>query len=253
MWHSLLQFVDLTTIILLLSLSAIAFCYAAVGHGGASGYIAIFALFGLLSPQTKSFVLVMNLIVASITFIHYSRKGYFNIKYFLPFALGAAPMAYFGAKLKIDAALYHYILAAFLFFSVSYLLGFFNKFHNLFQTEFKIWKSLMIGAVIGFFSGIVGVGGGIFLSPVLLILGWQNLKQTASLSALFIVVNSASGLLAIKQFDSFLQPIFIAEIFTVALFGYLGGKWGVNLENTDKLKKMLAFVLLIAGIKLCLT
>lgn len=243
---------DSTQLLFLMSLAIIAFCYAAVGHGGASGYIAVFALFGMISPNMKSFVLIMNLSVASISFLQYYKQGHFQLKYFLPFGIGAAPMAYIGASLKIDTQLYHYILAAFLFFSVIYLLGIFKVFEEKLKMNFSVWKALLIALLLGFISGITGVGGGIFLSPILLIFGWLNLKQTAATSALFIVANSLAGLIAINNIALTLNIDLMNKLILVVVFGYLGSYWGVKMQNLKILKQMLALVLLIAAIKLCI-
>ncbi|HRG58987.1 MAG TPA: sulfite exporter TauE/SafE family protein [Bacteroidia bacterium] len=239
-------------ILLLLSLAFIAFCYSAVGHGGASGYIAVFALFGLISNDMKSFVLFMNLGVAMFSFYHYFKQGFFSWKYFLPFGLGAAPMAYFGASLEIDTSKYQFLLALFLFFSVIYLLGIFKHFEERFKIQYTFLKALLIAILLGFIAGITGVGGGIFLSPILLIFGWQNVKQTAGISALFIAVNSFAGLIAMNNFSLFFNYAFALKLLATLTFGYLGSQWGCKLENTDFLKKLLAFVLIIAGLKLLL-
>lgn len=243
---------DWVSVFLLLSLAGVAFCYAAVGHGGASGYIAVFALFGIISPSTKSFVLLMNFGVASVSFYQYYKNKHFNIKYFLPFGLGAAPMAYLGAKLKIDDQIYHYILAAFLCFSVVYLLGLFDHYKHKFNLEFSFTKAFGIALVLGFLSGITGVGGGIFLSPILLILGWLNLKETAANSALFIVFNSLAGLFAINNIGLLFNLELLYKLMLVIGFGFMGSYWGVKMENLKVLRRMLAFVLLIAAVKLCL-
>jgi uncharacterized membrane protein YfcA len=240
------------SLLLLTCLASVAFCYAAVGHGGASGYIAVFALFGMISPSMKSFVLLMNLAVASVSFIQYYKNGYFKVKYFLPFGIGAAPMAYLGASLKIDAVLYHYILAAFLFFSVIYLLDLFKTNQDQFKTAYSVWKAFAVALILGFLSGVTGVGGGIFLSPVLLIFGWLNLKQTAAISALFIVVNSLAGLLALNNVEVLLNVDTIYKLLLVSSFGYLGSRWGVKNQKLKVLRLMLSFVLLIAALKLCL-
>lgn len=243
---------DLVNIIFLISLGLVAFCYAAVGHGGASGYIAVFALFGLVTPGMKSLVLIMNLAVALLSFYQYFKAGHFNWKYFLPFGIGAAPMAYLGGSLKIDAQFYHYLLAAFLVFSVIYLLGFFYHFENKFKTNYTVWKAFIIAALIGFISGVTGVGGGIFLSPVLLLLAWGNVKQTAAMAALFIVLNSLAGLIAIDSLVQYISKALLIKLVVVLAFGYFGSRWGVKIENTTILKRMLAFVLLVAAVKLCL-
>jgi hypothetical protein len=242
---------DLNSISFLSCLAVIAFCYAAVGHGGASGYIAVFALFGLVSSDMKSLVLMMNLLVAMIAFIQYYREGHFRLNYFLPFGLGAAPMAFLGASFKISAGTYNYLLAAFLLFSVAYLIGLFDNFIQKFKIDFSIWKAVLIAMVLGFISGMTGVGGGIFLSPILLLLGWLNVKETATIAALFIIVNSLAGLIAIVNLGVLITQALVIKLILVGGFGYFGAKWGAKMQNTTRLKQMLAFVLLIAAVKLC--
>ncbi len=243
---------DVINIIFIISLGLVAFLYSSVGHGGASGYIAMFALFGMISPSMKSFVLLMNLGVASVAFYQYAKHSHFNLKYFVPFGLGATPMAYFGASLKIDALFYRYMLAAFLIFSVIYLLGFFHQSENRFKINYSASKAFFIAALIGFISGVTGVGGGIFLSPILLLLAWGNVKQTAAIAALFIVLNSLAGLIAIDNIVQYISQDLLLKMIVVLGFGYLGSRWGVKIENTSTLKRMLAFVLLSAAAKLCL-
>lgn len=243
---------DLISIAFILCLACVAFCYAAVGHGGASGYIAVFVLFEMVSPSMKSFVLLMNLAVASISFYQYYLQGHFNLKYFLPFGLGAMPMAYIGANFKIDTHIYQYLLAVFLLFSVIYLLGFLEQLQRHFQLHYNQWRALILAMLLGFISGVIGVGGGIFLSPILLIFGWQNVKQTAAIAALFIVLNSLAGLIALNDLKQLIYHDLMSKLLIVTVFGYLGSKWGVKIENIKLLKRMLALVLLIAAYKLCI-
>jgi uncharacterized membrane protein YfcA len=243
---------DLNSIAFISCLACVAFCYAAVGHGGASGYIAVFVLFGMVSPSMKSFVLLMNLAVAAISFYHYYIQGHFNLKYFIPFGLGAMPMAYIGAGFKIDTHIYQYLLAGFLLFSVVYLSGYLERFQHHFQLHYNQWRALILAMLLGFISGIIGVGGGIFLSPILLIFGWQNVKQTAAIAALFIVLNSLAGLFALNDLKLLIDQELISKLLIVTFFGYLGSKWGVKIENIKLLKRMLALVLLIAAYKLCI-
>jgi uncharacterized membrane protein YfcA len=244
---------NLMLILFFVCLAIVAFSYAAVGHGGASGYIALFTLFGMVSPAMKSFVLLMNLLVAAVSFYQYYQQGHFNLNFFLPWGIGAAPMAYVGARLHIDAGLYHYFLAFFLFFSSAYLLGFFDRFFKGINIVYQPAKALSMALVLGFISGITGVGGGIFLSPLLLLLGWQNVKQTAALSALFIVVNSLAGLIALYHNGLTLSVDMWLNLILVIIFGYAGSRWGANIKHQEVLKRMMALVLLIAAFKLCIT
>ncbi len=244
---------DAIYFIFMACLAAVAFCYAAVGHGGASGYIAVYTLFGMVAPSMKWFVLLMNLLVAAVAFYQYYKQGYFSMKYFWPWGLGASPMAYLGAGFEIDARVYRYFLAFFLLFSVAYLLGIFDRYLKHYRVTYREWKALLIAMLLGLVSGITGVGGGIFLSPILLLFSWQDVKQTAAISALFIVVNSLAGLIAMQQSALLVSYDIFVKLFVVIMFGFAGSWWGAKIENQFVLKRMLAFVLLIAAVKLCIT
>ena len=161
-------------------------------------------------------------------------------------------MAYIGASFTIDTHIYQYMLAGFLLFSVFYLSGFLERFQPHFQLHYNQWRALILAMLLGFVSGVIGVGGGIFLSPILLIFGWQNVKQTAAIAALFIVLNSLAGLFALNDLKQLIYQELISKLLIVTVFGYLGSKWGVKIENIKLLKRMLAFVLLIAAYKLCI-
>jgi len=181
------------TILFLLLLFVVAFLYAAVGHGGASGYLALMALFGMAPEFMKPTALLLNLFVSLSAFVLFYKEGHFKWKIFLPFALASIPFSFLGGMISLDAALYKKILGILLLIPVARLLFFPNKaYGDLKQSTLLL--SLLIGASIGFLSGLIGIGGGIILSPVLLLLAWTDQKQTAAISALFIFVNSLSGL-----------------------------------------------------------
>jgi uncharacterized membrane protein YfcA len=180
----------------------------------------------MVSPSMKSFVLVMNLAVAAISFYQYYIQGHFNLKYFLPFGLGAMPMAYIGASFKIDTHIYQYLLAGFLLFSVVYLSGYLERFQHHFQLHYNQWRALILAMLLGFVSGIIGVGGGIFLSPILLIFGWQNVKQTAAIAALFIVLNSLAGLFALNDLKLLIDQELISKLLIVTILWLFGEQMG---------------------------
>lgn len=230
----------------------VAFLYASVGHGGASGYLAIMAFFSF-SPETmKSSALILNIIVSLIAFIQYYHAGHFKFKLFLPFAITSIPAAFLGGLITIDADVYKKILAVLILIPVIRFIGFSGK-DNVATVKQNFVLSLMIGTVIGLFSGMIGIGGGIILSPLILLLHWADMKQTAAVSALFIFVNSIAGLIGLlvkgTGFSSEIY-IFIAVALVGGLTGsYLGAK---RLESTI-LKYILAGVLIIASIKLLTT
>lgn len=230
-------------------LPIISFLYSSVGHGGASGYLALMALFSFPTEVMKPTALILNLFVSGIAFFYYFKEGYFNKKLFFYFALASIPFAYLGGTLEVDATLYKMILAILLIFAVLKMLNVFGKEHNKIR-EIKLWQGLLIGSVIGFFSGLIGIGGGIILTPVILILHWGKMKEAAAVSALFIWVNSASGL--IGQISSGVHiPIELFGLIAIAIVGgLLGGYLGSKRINNFHLKYVLALVMAIASLKL---
>jgi len=240
------------SIFFLLLLFIVAFLYAAVGHGGASGYLALMAVFGMLPEIMKPTALLLNLFVSLSAFLLFYKEGHFKWKIFLPFALASIPFSFLGGMIALDASIYKKILGVLLLIPVVRLAAFPNKdIHDLKQSTFFL--SLLIGACIGFLSGLIGIGGGIILSPVLLLLAWTNQKQTAAISALFIFVNSLSGLAGqLTKGINFQSEMFI--LVGVAFAGGSVGAWlGAKKFNQNILKYLLATVLLMASIKLLLT
>jgi uncharacterized membrane protein YfcA len=240
------------SIFFLLLLFIVAFLYAAVGHGGASGYLALMAVFGMLPEIMKPTALLLNLFVSLSAFVLFYKEGHFKWKIFLPFALASIPFSFLGGMIALDASIYKKILGVLLLIPVVRLAAFPNKdIHDLKQSTFFL--SLLIGACIGFLSGLIGIGGGIILSPVLLLLAWTNQKQTAAISALFIFVNSLSGLAGqLTKGINFQSEMFI--LVGVAFAGGSVGAWlGAKKFNQNILKYLLATVLLMASVKLLLT
>ena len=171
----------------------VAFLYASVGHGGASGYLALMALFSVAPLVMKPTALLLNLCVSLTSFIQFYRGGHFKRKIFWPFALTSIPAAYAGGLIVVDGTVYKKILGLLLLLPVVRFL-FFNNGDPDEKKSSNFRLSLLVGALIGFLSGLIGIGGGILLSPVLLLLKWTDQKETAAISALFIFVNSLSGL-----------------------------------------------------------
>jgi uncharacterized membrane protein YfcA len=226
--------------------------YAAVGHGGASGYLALMALFSFAPDTMKPTALLLNLFVAAISFIHYAKSGYFNKKLFLSFAITSIPLAFVGGLIEVDASIYKKVLAILLIFAILKMLNVFGKESDTIK-DVKVWQGLSIGGVIGFFSGLIGIGGGIILSPVILLMKWGKMKEAAAVSALFIWVNSAAAmggqLSSGVKIDA--QAFLLVGIAVIG--GFLGGYLGSKKFNNQGLRYMLAFVLLIACVKLFLT
>ncbi len=228
---------------------SIALFYSSVGHGGASSYLVLMTLWGLETSQVKSSALILNMLVSAIAFFQYTRYGHFKWKLTWPFLLASVPMAYWGSGFPIDASLYKKILGVLLLFSVLRLLGVFSK--NTNQTQrVNLQLALAIGAAIGFVSGLIGIGGGIILSPIILLLGWAGMKETAAASALFILVNSAAGLTGMVQHHTFVFTNDWVWIAAALAGGLSGSYWGSKVALVKQMSYVLAIVLLVASVKL---
>ncbi len=228
----------------------VAFLYASVGHGGASGYLALMALFNFNPSIMKSSSLILNIFVSFISFYQYYRGGNFKWKLFWPFVITSIPASFIGAYLTLDALVYKRILGVLLVFPILRLLGIIGKGSNEDTKEPGLILALIIGASIGFFSGMIGIGGGILLSPVILLMHWGNMKQTAAISALFIFVNSISGLVGLISNGTAIDPQVYSWVFIAVAGGVAGAYLGRKKLSNKVLKGMLAIVLVIASIKL---
>lgn len=240
------------TILFLVLLLCVAFLYASVGHGGASGYLALMAIFGVAPEVMKPTALLLNLFVSAVAFVQFYRGGHFNAKLFLPFALASIPFSFIGGLIVVDGQVYKHILGLLLLVPIVRFLAFRNGEEKEGRAP-NIGLALFIGSIIGFLSGLIGIGGGILLSPVILLLGWSGQKQTAAVSALFIFVNSLAGLggQLVKgvQFSTDMY-LYVA----VAFAGGLGGAYYGSMRLPQQsLKRILALVLLLASYKLLFT
>lgn len=210
-----------TVILFYILLFVVAFLYSSVGHGGASGYLALMALFSFSPDVMKPTALLLNLFVSLTSFIQFYRGKHFNWKLFLPFAIASVPMAYVGGLISLEGSIYKKILGLLLLIPIARFL-FFATIKDQELKKSNPWLSFFIGAAIGFLSGLIGIGGGIILSPVLLLLKWANMKQAAAISALFIFVNSLSGLAG--QLSKGIS--FSSDMYTYVAIAFVGGICG---------------------------
>ena len=235
--------------IFMLVLPLISFLYASIGHGGASGYLALMSLFSFSPLIMKPTALLLNIFVSGIAFYYYYKEGYFNKKLFLYFALASIPMSFLGGTLDIDATLYKNILAILLIFAVLKMLNVLGKESTKIK-EINIWQGIIVGSAIGFFSGLIGIGGGIILSPIILLFHWGKMKEAAAVSALFIWVNSVAGLSGqISSGVSVSSELFLMVIIAL-IGGIFGAYFGSKIINNHTLRYVLAFVLILASVKL---
>ncbi len=236
---------------LTLAILVVAFLYSSVGHAGASGYIAVMTLFHLAPAEIKPTALVLNILVASIGTWQFWRVGYFSWSLFWPFALLAVPMAFVGGYLNLPTQVFKILIGVVLLFSA--LRFFWSPADDPVAREPSRPAAISIGAGLGLLSGLTGTGGGIFLTPLLLFMRWAKTKNAAAVSALFILVNSASGLLgnvsSTRHFPAFAIPLAVAAI----AGGTAGSYFGSRRFDHTVIKRLLAVVLLIAGVKLIFT
>ncbi len=240
------------SIIFYFLLFVVAFLYASVGHGGASGYLALMALFNFAPEVMKPTALILNIFVSLIAFIQFYKARHFLWKLFLPLATLSVPMAFVGGLITIEQDLYKKILGIMLLFAVVRFAGFRNTEPEV-NRKHSIPIALLLGAVIGLISGMIGIGGGIILSPVLLLLKWTDQKQTAAISALFIFVNSIAGLGG--QLTKGIH--FSTDMLGYVAIAFIGGICGAYLGSfrfpQTALKNVLACVLALAAYKLLFT
>jgi len=229
----------------------VATLYSSVGHAGASGYIAVMSLASLAPAVIKPTALALNILVASIAAWHFLRAGHFAWRTFWPFAVLAVPLAFVGGHVALPAQAFKLLLGAVLLFSA---LRFAVDARATPSTHDPPWlPALACGAAIGLLSGLTGTGGGIFLTPLLLHMHWAQPKRAAAVSALFILLNSAAGLAgnfaSTGELPDFIVPLMVAA----AAGGFIGSRVGSLHVPPALIKRLLAAVLLIAGLKLIFT
>ena len=235
--------------IFLLILPVVSFLYASIGHGGASGYLALMAIFSVTPELMKPTALLLNLFVAAIAFYYYYKEGYFNKKLFISFAVASIPMSIIGGYIEVDTTIYKKILAVLLLFAILKMLNVFGKESNVIR-DIKLWQGIIVGGIIGFFSGLIGIGGGIILSPIILLFHWGKMKEAAAVSALFIWVNSAGGLIGQLSSGVNLNMQSFGLVAIALIGGVFGAYYGSKKLNNQNLRYLLATVMAIACFKL---
>lgn len=223
--------------------------YSSVGHGGASGYLAAMALFGIAPMVMKPTALVLNILVASITVFKFYRSGSFSWKLFIPLAITAIPMAYLGGALTLPIHWYKPLVGLALLFAA------WRTFDRSLVVDyviqpFSVSVLLITGVLLGFLSGLIGVGGGIFLSPLLLFLRWAPIKVISGVAAAFILVNSIAGILGVMKTGTEFHPGLPLWGLVVLVGGLIGAEYGSKRFRNPTIQRLLALVLLVAGIKM---
>lgn len=241
-----------STLVLLAGLFLVAaLLYASVGHAGASGYLAVMALAGIAPATMKPTALALNIVVAAIATYRFGRAGAFSWGLFAPLALAAAPLAYLGGRLTLPADSYKLLVGTVLLYSAVRLLRA-AKLADAYEVARPSLPVLVVaGAALGLLSGLTGVGGGIFLSPLLLFLHWAPVKVISGVAAAFILVNSIAGLMGVVASNpGGFHPALPLWAGAVVIGGLVGAEYGSRRLGNPTLVRLLAVVLAIAGIKM---
>ena len=240
-----------STVALALAVAAVAFLYSTVGHAGASGYIAVMSLFGLAATTIRPTALTLNVLVSLLTTWQFWRAGHFSWRLFWPFALLAVPLAFVGGYVSLPTQVFKILVGVVLLLSAARLLA--KPSADVVEREVSRPVALSVGGVLGLLAGLTGTGGGIFLTPALLFMRWAKTKPAAATSAAFILVNSMAGLAgnfsATRTIPAVAIPLAVAALLGGAAGAYLGAR---RFDHTV-IKRLLAVVLAIAGVKLIFT
>ncbi len=244
----------LTIALLALFIFALALLYSSVGHAGASGYLAAMALFGVAPAVMKPTALTLNILVATIATVKFYRAGRLSWRLLLPFAAASIPFAFVGGYITLPGHWYKTVVGVVLLCAAYRLFRVAHEASE--QTEVKrvpLWAALVSGAGIGLLAGLTGTGGGIFLSPLLLLMGWAETRQAAGVSAAFILVNSTAGLLGNVSSIGVLPGSILVFAPAAIVGGLIGAEYGSKRIAGANLRRLLAVVLVIAGLKLIFT
>lgn len=225
----------------------VAFIYSSVGLGGGSSYTALMAIFGISTLAIPMVSLSLNLFVTTIGSYNFIRNKHAKIKLILPFLISSIPMAYLGGSLQISKDIFYWVLLISLIFVAARIYLWKDVTINFdFNQKQKITISLITGSILGLIAGIVGIGGGIYLVPLIIILGLGTEKEAAACGAIFIWLNSMSGLLSRLQYNSLDLTNYIPLIIAVLAGGTFGSYMGAVKFSHRNMDKILGLVILVA-------
>jgi uncharacterized membrane protein YfcA len=227
--------------------------YASVGHGGASSYLAVMGLFNFVPAVMKPTALALNILVALVASWKFYRAGLFSWELFWPFAVVSVPAAFLGGATPLPARGYKIVVGLVLLYAAVWMFRSATRVSAVSARRPPIPAALAAGLAIGFISGLTGVGGGIFLSPLLLYMGWSETRATSGVAAPFILVNSIAGLSGQLSVVHHLPPEILYWGGAVLIGGWVGATYGSRHAPPPVLRRLLAVVLVVAGAKLVLT
>ena len=236
-----------TTILITVAVFAAALSFAIAGHSGASAYLAIFGLLGMTPDVIKPSVLALNVVVASITTYKFSRAGHFSWRLIWPFILTSIPFSFLGGLISLPTPIYRILVGVVLVYAALRMLFDVPSKNEIPGDYPAIWLSLLLGAGIGFTAGLIGMGGGILLSPILLLTNWAGPQLTAGTIAVFVLVNSISGLIGRWSASMYLPPQLPIWGAVALVGGWIGAEIGSRRLSATTIRRMLGLILLISG------
>ncbi len=238
------------SLLLIFAVAVVALLYSCVGHAGASGYIAAMALAGVAAAVIRPTALVLNIFVACIGAFQFWRAGHFSWRLFWPFAALSVPLAFLGGRISLPTHWLKVLLGLTLLYSAVRFFIQPNEEKEI--REPSVPAALCVGAVLGLLSGLTGTGGGIFLTPLMIFLRWGTTKAVAAVSAMFILLNSISGLLGVVSNGQALPPLAWKLLPAAVIGGIIGSYLGSNRFSPTIIKRILSAVLIVAAYKLIL-
>lgn len=240
------------TLIIAILFFAGAALYASVGHAGASAYLAVMGLYSFAPSVMKPTALALNILVAAVATVKFYRAGLFSWRLFWPFAVASVPAAFIGGATTLPTRSYKIVVGIVLLYAAVWMFRSSLKPLQAATNEPPVWAAIAAGLAIGFLSGLTGVGGGIFLSPLLLYMGWADTRATSGVAAPFILVNSIAGLLGHFSSVAQLPPNIPVWGAAAVIGGWIGATYGSRRAPPPTLRRLLSLVLIVAGVKLIL-
>lgn len=230
----------------------VAALYASVGLGGGSGYLAVMGLVDIQPEIMRPTALALNILVASLGTWKYIRAGHFSARLFWPVATMSIPFAFLGGRLNLPTAVYRPVVGLVLIYVAVRLWLSTRKpsTHPQRQSVLPLWVVFVAGAGIGLVAGLIGIGGGVFLGPLLLLTGWADTRQAMGITAAFVLVNSIAGLLGRVSYVQALPPQIIIWLLVAGIGGWIGAEFGSKRLNPQVLRRLLALVLMAGGLRM---
>lgn len=241
-----------STLLLAVLFAAAAILYGSVGHAGASAYLAAMALVGVEPTVMKPTALVLNILVATLVTARFAKAGFVKPMALLPFLVGSVPAAFVGGAVQLPGELYRPLVGVVLIWAGVRFVALTSQSPDEFPPRAPWWQSLIAGVVLGVLAGLTGTGGGIFLTPLMVMLGWAGVRYAAGTSAAFVLANSVSGLagnigtLGLATLPAGL-PLWLAA---VAGGGLIGAELGARRLTPNGVRRALGVVLVVAGLKI---